>query len=406
MSRLLGIFLVVMLAFPAAAQDFGARARVLPTESFAATAEDDRGVELSLGLSQGVPFRIFTLAEPTRLVLDFQEVDWSGLTAAQMETPERVTQTQFGTYVPGWSRMVLELSEPMEVKTAALTIDPVTSQASLAIQLRPVSAEDFAALVGAPYDARWDLPEPESFENAVHDDLDAPMHVVLDAGHGGIDPGAEVGEVIEKDLMLTFARELRDVLIRSGGFKVTLLRDDDAFVSLERRVALAHRAGADAFISLHADVLSEGLAHGATVYVLSEEASDLASAKLAERHDRGDLLAGADLSEADDRVTDILLDLARQETRPRTLRLAQELVSAMTQVGGPMNRRPLRKAGFSVLKSADIPSVLVELGFMSSPRDLVNLTNPEWRMGMAEAIRNGLANWREAEAATRPLVRQ
>ena len=185
-----------------------------------------------------------------------------------------------------------------------------------------------------------------------------------------------------------------------------ILRDGDYFVSLERRIALAHQAGADLFVSLHADSLSEGLAHGATVHVLSPEASDVASAKLAERHDRSDLLAGVDLSDADDRVTGILLDLARQETQPRSDALARALVEGMANQGGPMNRRPLRSAGFSVLKAADIPSVLIEVGFLTSPRDLKNLRDPEWRAKMTRGILNGLVAWREEDAARRALVRQ
>jgi len=221
-----------------------------------------------------------------------------------------------------------------------------------------------------------------------------------------LDPGAKHGDLVEKDLMLSFARELREVLLRRGGYEVTLTRDGDHFVSLEGRIALAHHMRADVFISLHADSLAEGLAHGATVHVLSRDASDVASEKLAERHDRSDILSGVDLSGADDSVTDILLDLARQETQPRTEALAAALVAGMAQTGGPMNRRPLRAAAFSVLKAADIPSVLIEIGFLSSPRDLKNLSDAEWRAGMAVGIANGLDAWQKEDAATRPLVRQ
>ena len=272
--------------------------------------------------------------------------------------------------------------------------------------LVPVDAESFAESAGAPRDTRWDLPEPAMVEVQPERGPDAPLRVMLDPGHGGIDPGAEKGGLSEKTLMLTFARELREVLVRAGGFDVLLTRDDDRFVSLERRVALAQRSGADVFVSLHADSLSEGMAHGATVYILSEDASDVASAKLAERHDRSDLLSGVDLTESDDVVTDVLLDLARTETRPRTDALARDLVTGMAQTGGPMNRRPLRSAAFSVLKSADIPSVLIEIGFLSSPRDLKNLSNPAWRLQIAEGIRAGLQVWRQDDLARRPLVRQ
>jgi len=388
---------------------FSGLARIDPVSS---RIEDSGsgGAHIVLGLSQGVPYRLFTLTNPPRLVLDFQEVDWRGLSSDSLLQGEQITRAQFGTYVPGWSRMVLNLAEPLSVQSAALDIDTVTAQATLQLELVKTSPESFAARAGAPTDPRWDLPVAEDLAAPIARGPDAPLLVVLDPGHGGIDPGAEVtGEgktVVEKDLILGFAIELGEELVRSGRFQVQLTRDGDYFVSLERRIALAHQAGADLFVSLHADALSEGLAHGATVHVLSPEASDVASAKLAERHDRSDLLAGVDLSDADDRVTGILLDLARQETQPRSDALARSLVDGMANQGGPMNRRPLRSAGFSVLKAADIPSVLIEIGFLSSPRDLKNLQDPVWRAAMTRGMLNGLVAWREEDAARRALVRQ
>ncbi|MEC7964055.1 MAG: N-acetylmuramoyl-L-alanine amidase, partial [Pseudomonadota bacterium] len=173
-----------------------------------------------------------------------------------------------------------------------------------------------------------------------------------------------------------------------------------------RRVALAHEQGAHVFISLHADALAAGQAHGATVHLLSDSASDAASAKLAERHDRDDILSGVDLTGQDDVVADVLLDLARQETKPRAKRLAEAMVEGIRATGAPMNKRPLRHAGFSVLKAADIPSVLLEVGFMSSPRDLENLTNRQWRISVAAGIRDALRAWAREDAALSQLVRQ
>lgn len=406
MSRILAALAVLWLVAGGAAlaQGFSALARVDAGQS--RIADTSVGVEIGLGLSQGVPYRLFTLDGPPRLVMDFREVDWTGLDAEVFRGDSRIGPVLFGTYVPGWSRMVVELGQPMAVQTAEMAIDDLSGAAQLTVVLVPASDADFAAGVGVPYDPLWDLPQPAAVAEPRVRAPDAPLVVVLDPGHGGVDPGAEQGGQSEKSLMLQFALELREVLLRSDGFDVVLTRGDDRFVSLERRVATAHQAGADVFLSLHADALAEGLAHGATVHVLSREASDVASAKLAERHDRDDLLAGADLSSADDQVTDVLLDLARQETQPRTEALARALVDALTQTGGPMNRRPLRSAAFSVLKAADIPSVLVEIGFMSSPRDFENLQDPVWRLRMAEGIRNGLQEWRATDLALRPLVRQ
>ncbi len=402
------LVMVLWLCFGcmAAAQQaaFSGLARVDPDNTRISEGARD-GVRIELALSQGVPYRLFTLDAPYRLILDFQEVDWTGLDAAELAQPDAVTIVRFGGFRPGWSRMVIVLENPIGVQSAEMTIDDVTAAAKLTVSLNPIDQEDFAARAGAPSDPRWDLPEAVTVPPVAKDDPDRPLRVVLDPGHGGIDPGAERGVLNEKTLMLTFARELQDILLRSDGYEVILTRDGDYFVSLEQRIALAHQADADVFLSLHADSLSEGLAHGATVYVLSEEASDVASAKLAERHERSDLLSGVDLSAADDEVTSILLSLARMETQPRTDALAKAILDGMAQTGGPMNRRPLRSASFSVLKAADIPSILIEIGFLSSPRDLKNLQDALWRQGMAEGIRNGLNAWRVDDAALRPLVR-
>ena len=389
----------------AAAQEFSGLARILGEISRISDAGG--GAKIQLGLSQGVPYRLFTLDKPPRLVVDFQEVDWSGLDPEAFLNGETVSSVQFGTYVPGWSRMVLALSGPMAVAAAELEIDPVTAAGVLEVALHPSSAAEFAKASGAPQDARWDLPPPQALETIPQRDENAPLLVVLDPGHGGIDPGAKAaGGIVEKDLMLQFALELGETLVRSGQFEVQVTRDGDYFVSLERRTALAHQAGADLFISLHADSLTQGHAHGTTVYTLSQEASDVASASLAERHDRADLLSGTDLSHTDDLVAGVMLDLARQETQPRSEALARALVSGLKVQAGPVNRKPLRSAGFSVLKSADIPSVLVEIGFMSSARDLANLQNPEWRRQTATAMLKGLIDWRIQDEAQRALVRQ
>ena len=203
--------------------------------------------------------------------------------------------------------------------------------------------------------------------------------------------------------MLGFARELKEVLLRTGAFKVILTRDEDVFVPLEARMSMARAAGADVFLSLHADALSEGEAVGAAIYTLSQEASEKAGAALAERHNRDDLLAGVDLTGQDDLVATILMDMARTETMPRTARLAAALEEAISTAKLKMHRSPLQTGGFSVLKSPDIPSVLIELGFLSSARDLARLSDAKWRSSMAEAIRNALLMWSQEDTALQRL---
>lgn len=402
MKRLLCLMAFVWCAaLPAAAQDLTALARVDPERS-----EINEGwfgkTTLTLGLSQGVPFRIFTMDAPPRLVVDFREVDWTGITQADLlPEPGQITALRFGAFQPGWSRLVADLAQPLLPGDVAMPVEEGSGRARLEITLTPAAPEEFAAKSGVPVSAGWAKALVQAPESSTKDQFT----VVIDPGHGGVDPGAERGGLREKDLMLNVAQALADTL-RRGGINAVLTRNADIFVALETRVALAHRAGGDLFISLHADILTQGGAKGATVYVLSDAASDAATEHLAARHNRADILAGADLTGSDDEVTSVLLDLARQETEPRSLALAESLVEAMFNAGGPMNRRPLRRAGFSVLKSADIPSVLIELGFLSSERDLENLRDPVWRAGMVEAIAQGIAAWRDADAARRPLVRQ
>ncbi len=388
-----------------AAQGFSGLARLEAETSRISDTPD--GIEIELALSQGVPWRVFTLDDPARLVLDFREVDWRDADGAALDGADRVRAVRMGGFRAGWSRMVVDLAGPFAVQTGDMRIDATTGSARLTVVLQPVTPEAFAASAGAP-----DLPGWRADRTALKAERrprqrgEAPLVIVIDPGHGGIDPGAEQGGEVEKELMLLFARELKDVLVRAGGLEVIMTREDDSFVSLERRVAIAHQVRADIFLSLHADALSEGRAHGATVYTLSDSASDAASAALAERHNRADMLAGIDLTESDDVVADVLMDLARMETQPRAEQLAKAIKLGIAERGLTLNSRPMRHAGFSVLKSPDIPSVLLELGFLSSARDRENITDPAWRAEMAQAVRDAIVAWRIADAAAADLVRQ
>jgi N-acetylmuramoyl-L-alanine amidase len=244
------------------------------------------------------------------------------------------------------------------------------------VDLVPVTAATFEAGAGLP---------PGLASRAVAAPVQAPprerLRIVLDPGHGGIDPGAVRGDVTEADLVLRFARELAEALGRTGRADVVLTRQADVFVPLPTRVTLARAAGADAFVSIHADAL-------------------------AEQHDRADLLQGIDLSTSDDVVAGVLMDLARVETAPRAEELADTLVESLRAEGIRLHSRPRGEAGFNVLRAADIPSVLVELGFMSDAGDLENLRDPAWRAAMQAALVEGLLTWAEEDALRASLLRQ
>ncbi|MDI3335968.1 N-acetylmuramoyl-L-alanine amidase [Defluviimonas aestuarii] len=396
---------VAVLPVPAAfAADGAEPARV---DAMASTLTDDgQGVVLSLVVSQAVPYRAFLLDGPPRLVLDLSDVKVAGADA-EFDRSARVTALRIGPVRAGWTRLVAELDGPYRIARAEEAL--ADGAATIRVRLAPVSATEFVNVTkyGAPTDTRWALPEPVPGQSVakIRQTGEAPLIVALDPGHGGIDPGAEADGTDEAEVVLGFTRELADRL-RVAGMEVVLTRDADVFVPLETRGSLARAAGADVFISLHADALEAGEATGATVYLLSEGAEDVAAHRLAERHDRADLLAGVDLAGQDDNVAFALMDLARVETQPRSERLAESLVAAIRAGGGELHRHPIQRADFSVLKSPDIPSVLLEIGFLSSDRDRARLADPGWRAGMQEAILDAIGNWADADAAEALLIRQ
>lgn len=364
------------------------------------------GADIELSLSRGVPHQVYTLSQPNRLVLDFRDLDTAGIDPEALSRSARLKSLRFGPLRPGWSRLVAELARPMVVAQADMAIDEGSGRARLRIRLENASQEDFDSRVGTFRDPAWDLPDTTASTADRVQAGQGPLRIVLDPGHGGLDPGAEADGTTEARLMLTLAREVKDMLERAGGFEVFLTRDADIFVSLEARVAKAHEIGADVFISLHADALEEGVARGASVYTLSDKASDAASAALAERHDRDDLLSGLDLTGADDRVANVLLDLARLDNSPRSKALSGHLVQGIRNAVGEVYKHPQRQAGFSVLKAADIPSVLIEVAFLSTAGELRKLRDPGWRARMATGIRDGLQAWAAEDAATSRLRRR
>jgi N-acetylmuramoyl-L-alanine amidase len=389
------LWLTLML--PAGAEGLSALARLDGEAS--GLRRTGQVVELTFAISQPVPWRVRFLDGPPRLILDTREVDWTGI--ERLDTPSPMVELRAGAFRAGWSRLVIELDAPQALIASEMQTGDGGTRIRLVLE--PTAAERFAVEAAQPDLPDWTAPEPAELMPPLPEG-GGPLVVVLDPGHGGIDPGAEHDGQTEADLMLTFARELKEVLLRDGRFSVILTRDEDVFVPLETRTSVARMAEADLFLSLHADALAEGEAQGATVYTLSDEATDAATAALAERHDRDDLLAGIDLSDQDDVVAKVLMDMARTETVPRTDRLADALVGAIKAAELRMHRRPRQEGGFSVLKTPDIPSVLLELGFLSSERDARRLTDPKWRARMAEAIRVALLSWDAEETALRGLA--
>jgi N-acetylmuramoyl-L-alanine amidase len=285
--------------------------------------------------------------------------------------------------------VVVDLAKPARIEKAFVLEAANDQPARLVLELAPVEREAFMrtlALGTRATDAvaaRKTEPEPEGKS------ADSRPLVVIDPGHGGIDHGtrsAPTGDT-EKALVLDFSQLLREKIEKSGKYRVAMTRSDDNFVALAERVNFARARHAALFISIHADALArgEGDAHGATIYTLSETATDAAAARLAESENRADVIAGLDLTAEPTDVADILIDLARRETKSFSTQFARGLMGQL-KTAVRLHKEPLKSAGFRVLRAPDVPSVLLELGYVSNKQDLQSLTSPTWRVRTAETI--------------------
>ena len=344
---------------------------------------------------------------PARLVFDFRQVDWELFDASELVSSSKVSDLRYGLFRPGWSRLVLELNTPLAIDAVEMKTTRSSGQGVLSVSLSKTDADSFAKSSGAPLKETWALePTQSTFLPKERQIGDRPVIVVIDPGHGGIDPGAERQGYLEKDLVLQFARELKETLVSSGRFSAHLTRNADEFVSLTERISRARKLNADILISLHADIVTQGDAEGTTIYTLSEKASDASAKQLARSHDRADLLSGVDLTRQDDEVATVLMDMARLETKSRSDLLAEMVANGIAQSVGRMRRNPHLSAGFTVLKAPDIPSILIELGFMSNRLDLSNLLSDRWRQQVIEGLLLSLDAWVVEDAAQALLLRQ
>jgi N-acetylmuramoyl-L-alanine amidase len=358
----------------------------LPVASDVRLAGDEAQTRFVVDSSQKIDFRAFTLANPYRVVIDLPQMTFQLPPKAGEAGRGLIKAFRFGLIMQGGSRIVIDLGRPARVEKA-FTLDAANGQPHrLVLELVATDRDAFLRTVAVENRA----PEPRRSDHA--SELKAggdprPM-VVIDPGHGGIDNGtkAKSGEM-EKTIVLEFSLTLRDKLEKTGKYRVAMTRTDDTFVALGDRVAFARARRAALFISVHADALArgEGVAQGATVYTQSERASDARAARLAESENQADAIAGLDLSSEPKEVADILVDLARRETKTFSLQFAQALVGQL-KTAARLHQHPLKSAAFVVLKAPDVPSVLVELGFVSNKADLKSLVSAEWRERSAHAI--------------------
>lgn len=344
---------------------------------------------LEVDLSRAVEASAFVLADPDRVVVDLPEVAFRIEPDRRAAARGLVRSFRYGQFAPGRARIVVDLARPAKIlraDAASFSRDGV-GPARLTLALAPESREAFRA--AAKRNAGLARGGEAPSAAAAPERSDKPV-VVIDAGHGGVDSGAIsqalVHETLEKTLVLDFARDLAKRLEADGRLKVVMTRSSDVFVSLEERVRIARAANAALFVSIHADSLrqAQGVS-GATVYTVSDRASDAEAARIAESENAADRAAGVDASESAGEVADILFDLTRRETRAFAAVFSRDLVERMGKAT-TMHRIPNRAAGFKVLKAPDVPSVLIELGYLSSDKDVKAMTSPEWRARAAQAV--------------------
>jgi N-acetylmuramoyl-L-alanine amidase len=424
---------VIALAIPASLS--------IPAEAKPAVTGAKLGVEpnlthVELALSEKAEYRVFALAEPSRIVIDMSEVAWRVKEGKKLQGRGLIAALRYGLFKAGTSRIVLDLTGPAAVTDARILPAEGGQPLRLSLDLRPTDSIAFkaaaqtilfasagAAAPGGPAVPAEVAPKngpkladakipgaktvdkggavalqiaPKAAEPAALPPPPKPL-IVIDPGHGGIDPGALGSNTMEKNVTLAMAKQLRQRLLATGRFRVVLTRDKDVFIPLRDRFKIARDKGADLFISLHADSVPGGEARGASVYTLSDKASDAEAEALATKENKSDVIAGVDLSKENQTVTGILIDLAQRETTNMSSRFASILVNDL-RGDTVMRENSHRFAGFAVLKAPDVPSVLLEMGYISSDADERLLTDPRHQKTMASSIARAIEDyfdWRD-----------
>ena len=348
---------------------------------------DDKQTRFVVDLNRKIDFAAFTLADPYRVVVDLPQVNFKLPAKAGTQSRGLIKAFRYGLIMQGGSRIVLDAKGPVRIEKA-FVLDAAEGQpARLVLDLAAIDRAAFMRNISLQTRPAHNTGAKPS-EPSVKADGDARPLVVVDPGHGGIDNGTKgSGGELEKDIVLAFSQALREKLESGGKYRVAMTRVDDSFIQLSERVRFARTRGAALFISVHADALprKEGLAEGATVYTLSETASDAEAARLAEAENKADVIAGVDLTAEPNDVANILVDLAQRETKTFSMQFARTVVDEFKSAAR-MHKHPLKSAGFKVLTAPDVPSVLIELGYMSTKDDLKQLNSPAWRARTAQAV--------------------
>jgi N-acetylmuramoyl-L-alanine amidase len=391
------VFLLALLAVLALAGPLEA-ARPIKAYDYKMAGDASR-VRLVLQLDGEPQPRWFQLRAPHRLVIDLPGTRLA-IDPAEAAPRGLVTGVHYGKLDDSDSRIVIASKGPFLVEGLDVQANEASPGYRMIVDLVASSEKAFQTALADQMTTTGSTQSTPKGDRVVPSgaaEAPKPFTIVIDPGHGGIDSGAEgVSGTLEKTVTLSFAKELKARLEKTGRFAVELTRDSDVFLRLDERVRIARQQGANLFISIHADTIRYASIRGATVYTVSDQASDAESAAVAARENLSDELAGMSIDDANHEVSDILMDLVRRETHTFSIRFARTLVGELSN-GIELIKNPHRHAGFRVLKAPDVPSVLLELGYLSNPQDEALLKDEEWR---AKAIGN-IASAIEAFAGAR-----
>src|SRR4051794_11745418 len=353
-------------------------------------------------LSKAVVARASVMERPDRVIIDLPEVTFHLAGEAGRKKEGLIASFRYGLFAPGRSRVVMDLTQPAQVARLTVQPNPADGTAELTLEL---TKTDRAAFRKAAAESAAAIPTPAAPPPPAMSKDSRPA-IMLDPGHGGLDPGAAASGMVEKDIVFAFAEKLKKRLEKDGRYRVLLTRDHDVFIPLDERVRIARAGKADLFVSIHADTISgSGEVRGLTVYTGSERASDADSARLADRENKADAVAGLDSGDMADEVSDILQELTLRETRAFSQNVATRLVGELDGVAR-LNKNPHRQAGFRVLRAYDIPSVLVELGYLSSRQDFDLMMSDQWRGRATDAMASAIDRFfatRLANGGTAPV---
>lgn len=377
---------------------WGHEAAANPSVSDIRIGEHPDKTRLVLELSEAPNYRVFLLPNPYRVVIDLPELDWSVPENRIPDGAGAIQALRFGLFAPGTSRVVLDLKQPVLVKSAFVLPPKDGRPYRMVVDVEPVSVAAFNAAPLGRLGASSDTPlrrKQSAAATKVQPKAagDRRPTVVIDPGHGGVDPGSTgVSGLEEKALALDYARELKRQLEASGRFRVVLTRDSDIFLALRDRIKVAHQAKGDLFVSLHANNHKSRKIKGFSVYTLSEKSSDAEARSLAAKENKADIIAGFDLSEQTEVVRDILIDLAQRESKNQGNQFAADVVDEVGQVANLLGN-PHRYAGFAVLKSPTIPSVLIEIGYLSNRAEEKRLRDKGYRKKLMAALARSIGNY-------------